>query len=116
MSVETQRVSGRNIYGKAGAALCTVPGVDKVAFTGSLDTGRRVMRACAGDVRPVSLELGGKSALVVFDDAPLEQAVEWAMFGCFWTNGQICSATSRAGPILYSLFTRVYSLDLRGGA
>jgi len=53
------------------------------------------MIACAGDVRPVSLELGGKSVLVVFDDSPLEQAVEWAMFGCFWTNGQICSATSR---------------------
>ena len=70
-----------DICAEAGAALCTVPGVDKVAFTGSLDTGRRVMRACAGDVRPVSLELGGKSALVVFDDAPLEQAVEWAMFG-----------------------------------
>jgi betaine-aldehyde dehydrogenase len=86
-------VTGRG--GEAGAALCTLPGVDKVAFTGSLDTGRRVMAACARDVRPVSLELGGKSVLVVFDDAPLEQAVEWAMFGCFWTNGQICSATSR---------------------
>jgi betaine-aldehyde dehydrogenase len=44
---------------------------------------------------PCTLELGGKSALVVFDDAEVEKAVEWAMFGCFWTNGQICSATSR---------------------
>ena len=49
----------------------------------------------AKDVKPVSLELGGKSAMVVFEDCELDHAVEWAMFGAFWTNGQICSATSR---------------------
>lgn len=51
--------------------------------------------SAAGTLRPATLELGGKSALIVFEDADLEKAVEWAMFGCFWTGGQICSATSR---------------------
>lgn len=80
---------------EAGAALTAHKGVDKIAFTGSLATGRRVMASCAQNVTPCSLELGGKSALVIFDDVDINQAVEWALFGCFWTNGQICSATSR---------------------
>lgn len=50
---------------------------------------------CARVCSQVTLELGGKSAIIVFDDASLDEAVEWVMFGCFWTNGQICSATSR---------------------
>ena len=80
---------------EVGAALCAHRGVDKISFTGSLNTGRVIMRECAKDVKPVSLELGGKSALVIFDDVDIDKAVEWALFGCFWTNGQICSATSR---------------------
>mmetsp|Transcript_16804 Transcript_16804/g.23206 ORF Transcript_16804/g.23206 Transcript_16804/m.23206 type:complete len:339 (+) Transcript_16804:2-1018(+) len=80
---------------EAGAALARHPDLDKVAFTGSVATGREVMRAAAVFPRPVGLELGGKSAMVLFEDADIEQAVEWAMFGCFWTNGQICSSTSR---------------------
>eukprot|EP00899_Mesostigma_viride_P002931 jgi/Mesvir1/12639/Mv02194-RA.2 len=79
----------------AGAALTQHKGVDKIAFTGSVATGRAVMMAAAADVRGCSLELGGKSPLVIFDDADVDKAVEWAMFGAFWTNGQICSATSR---------------------
>jgi betaine-aldehyde dehydrogenase len=84
----------------AGAPLVAHPGVDKVAFTGSLATGRRIMAACAERVCPVTLELGGKSPILVFDDAlgdaaALRRATEWVMFGIFWTNGQICSATSR---------------------
>jgi betaine-aldehyde dehydrogenase len=79
----------------AGAAVCVAPGIDKIAFTGSLATGRRVARACSEEPKPCSLKLGGKSTLVVFDDVDVDVAVEWAMFGCFWTNGQICSATSR---------------------
>ena len=51
--------------------------------------------AAARQCKPCSLELGGKSALIVFEDCDIDKAVEWAMFGCFWTNGQICSATSR---------------------
>ena len=83
----------------AGAPLVAHPGVDKVAFTGSLATGKRVMRSAADRVCPVTMELGGKSPVVVFDDAAspeaLQKTVEWIMFGIFWTNGQICSATSR---------------------
>jgi len=79
----------------AGAALAAHPSVDKVAFTGSVATGRAIMSTCAQRVRPVGLELGGKSPLIVFDDVDIPRAVEWCMFGIFWTNGQICSATSR---------------------
>nr|CAD1825266.1 unnamed protein product [Ananas comosus var. bracteatus] len=79
----------------AGAPLAAHPHVDKIAFTGSTETGRRIMTAAAQLVKPVSLELGGKSPLIVFDDVDIDKAVEWTLFGCFWTNGQICSATSR---------------------
>ena len=80
---------------EAGAALAAHPGLAKVCFTGSSATGALVAAAAARRAVPCTLELGGKSALVIFDDADVEKAVEWAMFGCFWTNGQICSATSR---------------------
>jgi betaine-aldehyde dehydrogenase len=80
---------------EAGAPLASHPDVDKVAFTGSTVTGSRIMAAAAQLVKPVSLELGGKSPIVVFDDVDIDQAAEWTAFGCFWTNGQICSATSR---------------------
>lgn len=79
----------------AGAPLSAHPGLAKVCFTGSVATGRRVNMAAAQNLRPTTMELGGKSALIVFDDADVDKAVEWAMFGSFWTNGQICSATSR---------------------
>ncbi|KAK4794612.1 hypothetical protein SAY86_012606 [Trapa natans] len=80
---------------EAGAPLVTHPHVDKIAFTGSSATGSKVMSAAAQLVKPVSLELGGKSPIVVFEDVDLDKAAEWTLFGCFWTNGQICSATSR---------------------
>ncbi|MFY9240405.1 MAG: aldehyde dehydrogenase family protein [Roseovarius sp.] len=79
----------------AGAPLSEHPGVDKLAFTGSVPTGSRIMAAAAKDVKAVSLELGGKSPLVVFADTPIEEAVEWIMFGIFWNQGEVCSATSR---------------------
>eukprot|EP00244_Chara_vulgaris_P001460 TRINITY_DN1232_c0_g1_i3.p1 TRINITY_DN1232_c0_g1~~TRINITY_DN1232_c0_g1_i3.p1 ORF type:complete len:506 (+),score=91.76 TRINITY_DN1232_c0_g1_i3:131-1648(+) len=79
----------------AGSALTEHPRIDKVAFTGGAQTGEKVMRAVAKELRPVTLELGGKSAMIVFDDVDIDKTVEWAMFGAFWTNGQICSATSR---------------------
>jgi betaine-aldehyde dehydrogenase len=71
------------------------PALAKVAFTGSTVTGKRVALAAAQNLRPATCELGGKSALIIFDDADLDKAVEWVMFGAFWTNGQICSSTSR---------------------
>ncbi|XP_021825954.1 betaine aldehyde dehydrogenase 1, chloroplastic [Prunus avium] len=80
---------------EAGAPLASHPHVDKIAFTGSTITGSKIMTAAAQLVKPVSLELGGKSPIVVFDDVDIDKAAEWTAFGVFWTNGQICSATSR---------------------
>ena len=80
---------------ETGAALVSHAHIDKIAFTGSDRTGVAVMRAAANNITPLSLELGGKSAIVVFPDVNLDHAVEWTLFGCMWTNGQICSATSR---------------------
>jgi betaine-aldehyde dehydrogenase len=79
----------------AGQPLTEHPGVDKLAFTGSVPTGSKVMMAAARDIKAVSLELGGKSPFVIFADADIEAAVEWIMFGIFWNQGQVCSATSR---------------------
>lgn len=81
--------------GQAGGPLSQHPLVDKLAFTGSVPTGTRIMSAAAADIKNISLELGGKSAFVVFDDSDVEAAVEWIMFGIFWNQGQVCSATSR---------------------
>ncbi len=78
-----------------GQALVEHPLVDKVAFTGSGPVGSRIMAAGAKDVKRISLELGGKSPFVIFSDSDLERAVEWIMFGIFWNQGQVCSATSR---------------------
>ena len=80
---------------EAGSPLSEHPLVDKLAFTGSVATGRKVMIAGAQDIKNVSLELGGKSPFVVFADSDVEEAVEWIMFGIFWNQGQVCSATSR---------------------
>ncbi len=79
----------------AGQPLVEHKGVDKLAFTGSVPTGSRIMAMAAQDIKNISLELGGKSPLVVFGDTDIEQAVEWIMFGIFWNQGQVCSATSR---------------------
>ncbi|SCK19752.1 betaine-aldehyde dehydrogenase [Variovorax sp. HW608] len=80
---------------QAGQPLCDHPGVDKLAFTGSVPTGAKIMAAAARDIKNVSLELGGKSPFIVFEDSDIEQAVEWILFGIFWNQGQVCSATSR---------------------
>ncbi len=79
----------------AGAPLAEHPGIDKLAFTGSVPTGSRIMQAAAKDIKNISLELGGKSPFIIFDDSDIEAAVEWIMFGIFWNQGQVCSATSR---------------------
>ena len=79
----------------AGQALVEHAGIDKLAFTGSVPTGSKIMAMAANDIKNVSLELGGKSPLVVFEDTDIEKAVEWIMFGIFWNQGQVCSATSR---------------------
>ncbi|QHF03456.1 aldehyde dehydrogenase family protein [Pseudomonas asturiensis] len=85
------------INGKAqiGAALSNHAGLDKLSFTGSNAVGTQVMRSSAAHCRPVTLELGGKSAFIVFDDCDPDQAVEWIVAGICWNAGQMCSATSR---------------------
>ncbi len=81
--------------GAVGAALTTHPGVAKVSLTGSVPTGQKVYAAAAGGLRHVTMELGGKSALIVFDDADLEDAVGGAMLGNFYSTGQVCSNGTR---------------------
>ncbi|WP_439629264.1 aldehyde dehydrogenase family protein [Shinella sp.] len=78
-----------------GQAIIDHSQVDKLAFTGSGPVGSKIMAAAARDIKRVSLELGGKSPFVVFDDADIDKAVEWILFGIFWNQGQVCSATSR---------------------
>ncbi len=79
----------------AGAPLVTHPDVDKIAFTGSLEVGKAVLRAAADTLKKVSLELGGKSPNIFFADADFEAAVDGALFGVFINQGEVCSAGSR---------------------
>src|SRR5438270_7364199 len=79
----------------AGAALSAHPDVDKVAFTGSAEVGRLIVKAAAGNLKKVSLELGGKSPVVVFRDADLDAAAEGAASAIFFNHGQCCCAGSR---------------------
>ena len=82
-------------YGDAGAALVEHPDVNKVAFTGSTAVGKAIARQVAGTDKKVTLELGGKGANIVFDDAPIDQAVEGIVTGIFFNQGQVCCAGSR---------------------
>jgi phenylacetaldehyde dehydrogenase len=79
----------------AGRALVAHPDVDKIAFTGSTATGKEILKACAGNLKRVTLELGGKSPVVIFPDAALEPATEVAARGIFMNAGQVCAAGSR---------------------
>ena len=81
--------------GDVGAALVSDPLVDKVSLTGSLPTGRKVYAAAAEGMRHVTMELGGKSPLIIFDDAELEAAVSGAILANFYSSGQICSNGTR---------------------
>jgi aldehyde dehydrogenase (NAD+) len=83
-------------FGKtAGAALVEHPDVDKITFTGSPGVGRQILRAASGNLKRVTLELGGKSANIIFPDADREAAVKAACAGIFFNSGQVCSAGSR---------------------
>jgi aldehyde dehydrogenase (NAD+) len=81
--------------GDTGAALVAHPGVQKVAFTGSTDVGKQIMRTTAGSGKRLTLELGGKAANIVFDDAPIDQAVEGIINGIYFNQGHVCCAGSR---------------------
>ncbi|MEU9741768.1 aldehyde dehydrogenase family protein [Micromonospora chersina] len=103
--------------GETGRALVEHPGVDKVAFTGSTEVGKAIARAVAGTRKKLTLELGGKAANIVFDDAPVDQAVEGIVNGIFFNQGHVCCAGSRllvqesvADRVLESLKRRMAQL------
>ncbi len=81
--------------GHTGATLVRHEGVDKIAFTGSTEVGKDIQRALAGTGKKLTLELGGKAANIVFDDAPLDQAVEGIINGIYFNQGEVCCAGSR---------------------
>jgi aldehyde dehydrogenase (NAD+) len=81
--------------GETGRSLVAHPGVDKVAFTGSTEVGREIARTVAGSGKRLTLELGGKAANIVFEDAPIDQAVEGIVNGIFFNQGHVCCAGSR---------------------
>ena len=81
--------------GDIGAAMATHPRIAKISLTGSVPTGKRVMAAASGTLKHVTMELGGKSALIVFDDADVEDSVSAAILGNFFTQGEICSNGTR---------------------
>jgi phenylacetaldehyde dehydrogenase len=79
----------------AGAALTAHPGVDKISFTGSTEVGKMIVQAAAGNLKKVTLELGGKSPVLIFDDADLSKAIPGAAIGVFSNSGQVCIAGTR---------------------
>ncbi|MCC6701552.1 MAG: aldehyde dehydrogenase family protein [Fluviicola sp.] len=82
-------------YGDTGAAIVNHPDVNKVAFTGSTNVGKIIQKAVAGTGKKLTLELGGKSANIIFEDAPIDQAVEGVVNGIFFNQGHVCCAGSR---------------------
>lgn len=100
-----------NGYGReAGAALVQHPSVDKIAFTGSTATGKEIMKMASATMKNITLETGGKSPLIVFDDADLDLAAEWSHGGIMSNQGQICTATSRilVQESVYDAFVRKF--------
>ncbi len=105
--------------GETGRLLVEHPGVDKVAFTGSTEVGKAIMRSVAGSEKRLTLELGGKAANIVFEDAPIDQAVEGVVNGIFFNQGHVCCAGSRlllqesvAEEVIDSLKRRLGTLRL----
>jgi aldehyde dehydrogenase (NAD+) len=103
--------------GATGSLVVNHPGVQKVAFTGSTEVGKLIQRQLAGSGKRLTLELGGKAANIVFDDAPLDQAVEGIVNGIYFNQGEVCCAGSRllaqesiAGPLLEKLRRRLDTL------
>ena len=106
-------------YGDTGEALVKHPDVDKIAFTGSTDVGKRIQKLIAGSDKKATLELGGKSANIIFEDAPIDEAVEGVINGIFFNQGHVCCAGSRlyiqesvAEIVLRKLRHRMDSLNL----
>ena len=104
-------------FGKTGAAMVNHPDVQKIAFTGSTDVGKLIQKSVAGTNKKITLELGGKAANIVFDDAPIDQAVEGIVNGIFFNQGHVCCAGSRlfvqegvADEVIRKLKTRMDTL------
>jgi aldehyde dehydrogenase (NAD+) len=105
--------------GEPGSSLVNHQGVDKIAFTGSTEVGKIIRRATAGTGKRLTLELGGKAANIVFEDAPIDQAVEGVVNGIFFNQGHVCCAGSRLlveepmfEPLLEKLKERLQTLRL----
>ncbi|HEX8153227.1 MAG TPA: aldehyde dehydrogenase family protein, partial [Thermoanaerobaculia bacterium] len=103
--------------GATGAALVAHDDVDKIAFTGSTDVGKRIQRATAGSKKKLTLELGGKAPNIVFEDAPLDQAIEGIVNGIYFNQGHVCCAGSRlfvqesiVEPVIRKLRDRITTL------
>jgi aldehyde dehydrogenase (NAD+) len=106
-------------FGETGAALVDHSGIDKIAFTGSTKVGKNIQQKVAGTGKRLTLELGGKSANIIFDDAPIDQAVEGIINGIFFNQGHVCCAGSRllvqesiASTVISKLKARMDSLYL----
>jgi betaine-aldehyde dehydrogenase len=106
----------------AGAAIVAHASVDKIAFTGSAEVGRQIMRGAAGTLKKISLELGGKSPNIFFADADFESAVDGALFGVFFNQGEVCTAGSRIlvqrpiyEPLLEAIVEKARSIRLGPG-
>ena len=104
-------------FGDTGASLVNHPDIDKIAFTGSTNVGKIIQRTIAGTNKKATLELGGKSANIIFDDAPIDQAVEGIINGIFFNQGHVCCAGSRlfiqenvSDKVIQKLKTRMDSL------
>jgi aldehyde dehydrogenase (NAD+) len=105
--------------GRTGAAIVDHPDVDKIAFTGSTEVGKAIQRRLAGTGKKLTLELGGKAANIIFDDAALDQAVEGIVNGIYFNQGHVCCAGSRllvqesiAEPLMEKLKRRLSTLRL----
>lgn len=103
-------------FAETGRALVRHPGIAKISLTGSVETGRAVMGEAARNLKPVTLELGGKSPLIVFDDAALDDAVGGAMLANFYSSGQVCSNGTRVfvqRPVLREFLDRLLARTRR---
>ena len=103
--------------GETGRAVVEHPNIDKIAFTGSTEVGKRILRAVAGTKKKLTLELGGKAANIIFEDAPIDQAVEGIISGIYFNQGHVCCAGSRLfvqegvfAPVIHKLRDRISTL------
>lgn len=98
-----------------GAAIASHSDIDKIAFTGSTATGRQIMKMASVNLKNITLETGGKSPLLVFDDADLEQAAKWAHIGIMYNQGQVCTATSRilVHESIYDAFVPLFQKNVK---